>query len=205
VSGLIYIEFASRRQGVSLRQFHNVVGGAVSGWGAGGADVPLLNMARTWRIGPEPEYVCIWYSPGQGLEQIDEWERLFLSGAVDELNEPYRLAARLDRGGCYEPLLEPLRSSRGRYYGEWLDFEPGTGREDVRAFFETRRARHPDLELSLLIDRIGKLGPDPRGLAVWGLPSWGSLDGICRELDDPDAPIRLVTASCYADLGKEHI
>jgi hypothetical protein len=73
----------------------------------------------------------------------------------------------------------------------------------VRATFEQRRARHGDLTLNLLADRIGRLGPDPRALALWGLPTWAALDGIARDLDDAEAPIRLVTAGCYSQMGKE--
>jgi hypothetical protein len=65
--------------------------------------------------------------------------------------------------------------------------------------------RHPALELNLLIDRIGALGPEPRALAVWGLPTWGHLEEIARELDDADGPVRLVTASLFADFGDEQL
>ena len=71
--------------------------------------------------------------------------------------------------------------------------------------FEARREEHPDLELNLVVDRIGKLGPDPRGLAVWGVPSWGAVTEIARDLDGAEEPIRLVTASFYADFGQEQL
>jgi len=75
----------------------------------------------------------------------------------------------------------------------------------VRAEYEARRARHPELPLVMVLDRIGKLGPDPRGLAVWGLPSWGHLEGITRDLDADDGPTRLVQASLWADIGQEQL
>jgi hypothetical protein len=53
--------------------------------------------------------------------------------------------------------------------------------------------------------RIGQLGPDPRGLAVWGLPSWGACDVVARELDGVSSPVRLLTASFYADWGQEQL
>ena len=56
-----------------------------------------------------------------------------------------------------------------------------------------------------VVDRIGKLGPDPRGLAVWGVPSWGAVTEIARDLDGAEEPIRLVTASFYADFGQEQL
>jgi len=203
---LIYIEYISRRPGVGLEEFRRVAGHGQMGWAGDYADdVCVLNLGRSWRMGPEPEYLCAWYTPAQGLDRIDDWERVFTSGEADHFEEPFRLAARIDRAGCYEPLLEPVVGTKGRYYAEWLDLAPGATREDVRAFYEERRARHPQLDLNLVCDRIGKLGPDPRALAVWGIPSWGDADEVSRELDGVEAPVRLVTASFYADWGKEQL
>jgi hypothetical protein len=201
---LIYIEFISRRPGVALDAFHAVAGGGQTGWsGDYAADTAVLNLGRTWRMGPEPEYLTAWYSPTAGLERLDEWERIFKSGDAAHFEEPFRLAARIDRSGAYEPLLEPVPGTLGRYYAEFFEFAPGATRDDVRAAYEERAARHGELELNLLIDRIGRLGPDPRGLAFWGAPSYGALDAIARELDDADHPIRLVTAALYNDFGAE--
>ena len=115
----------------------------------------------------EPEYLCAWYSRNAGMERIDEWERVFRSGDADLFEEPFRLAARIDAAGCYEPLLEPVVGSKGRYYAEWFDLAPGADHDAVRSSYAARRQAHADLELNLLVDRIGKLGPDSRGLAVW--------------------------------------
>lgn len=203
---LVYLEFVSRRPGIGLHEFHTVVGGGQTGWSGDYADdIAVLNLGRSWRMGPEPEYLTAWYAPNAGLDRIDEWERVFRSGDADAYEEPFRLAGRIDRAGCYDPLLEPVVGTKGRYYAEWFDLAPGTDHDAVRASYEGRRAAHPDMELNLLVDRIGKLGPDPRGLAVWGVPSWGAVEGICRDLDGADEPIRLVTASFYADFGQEQL
>lgn len=201
---LIYIEFISRRPGVALDAFHSVAGGGQTGWaGDYDADVPVLNLGRTWRMGPEPEYLTVWYSPDAGLERLDEWERIFKAGDAASFEEPFRLAARIDRAGAYEPLLEPVNGTRGTYYAEFFDHAPGATRDDVRAAYEERAARHGELELNLLIDRIGHLGPDPRGLAFWGTTSYGALEAIVREVGDDDGPVRLVTAGFYNDFGAE--
>lgn len=201
---LVYIEYISRRPGVSLEAFHAVAGAGQTGWaGDYDADAAVLNLGRTWRMGPEPEYLCAWYSPRAGLERIDDWERIFRSGEAAHFEEPFRLAARIDRSGAYEPLLDPVPGSLGRYYAEFFDVHAEADRSDVRAFYEQRRDRYPQLELNLLVDRIGRLGPDPRGLAVWGTPSYGALDAIARELDVVERPIRLVTAAFYNDFGHE--
>jgi hypothetical protein len=113
------------------------------------------------------------------------------------------LAARLDRAGCYDPPLEPSAHSGGRYYGEYFDFAPGAERSDVTEYFRARRARS-GLELPLVADRIGTLGPDPRGVAFWALQSYGDLNTLAREVaEDSASPIGLVASGLYAELGDE--
>ena len=47
-------------------------------------------------------------------------------------------SARIDRAGCYEALLEPVRQQDGIYYAEF--FEPvGSDCRDPRAVLEARR------------------------------------------------------------------
>jgi hypothetical protein len=203
---LVYLEFVSRRPGIGLHEFHTVIGGGQTGWSGDYAeDVAVLNVGRSWRMGPEPEYLTAWYSPHAGIDRIDEWERVFRSGDADAYEEPFRLAGRIDRAGCYDPLLEPVVGSKRKYYAEWFDVAPGADHDAVRTFYEQRRGRHGDKELNLLVDRIGALGPDPRGLAVWGIDTWGAVESIARELDGLDDPVRLVTASFYADFGEEQL
>ena len=203
---LVYLEFISRRPGVGLHEFHAVVGGGQSGWaGDYGDDVTVLNVGRSWRIGPEPEYLCAWYTPTASVDRLDEWERVFRSGDADAYEEPFRLAARIDAAGCYDPLLEPVVGTKGKYYAEWFDLADGASVDDVRGWYGERRASHPDADLNLLVDRIGLLGPDPRGLAVWGISSWGASEPIARETVVAGSPIRAVTASLYADFGQEQL
>jgi hypothetical protein len=204
VTPLVYIEYISRKSGVSLQAFRQVVGSLQSGWEAHHSDddTLLLNIARTWRVGPEPEFLTVWLSPS-GLERLDQWERLYELGEEAPWNVPFRLAGSMDAAGCYEPLLEPRVGTAGRYYAEYFDLAPGASRDDVRRLFEARASRHPQLELTLLIDRIGALGPEPRGLAVWSCSAWAGLDRLAREPDGMENPIRGVRGGLYADLGKE--
>jgi hypothetical protein len=200
---LVYVEFISRRPGVSVEAFHFAAGRGQDGWSSEHSDdVLLLNMGRTFRTGPEPEYVAVWFTPGAGLERIGEWERIFASGEADHLEETFRLAARIETAGCYEPLLEPVRGRDGLYYGEYLDVASGMTRDEVAAFFADRRDRH-GITLNLLCDRIGGLGPEPRALAVWTVTSWGGLDPLVRDLDGVETPVRLVHGALYRDLGAE--
>ena len=201
---LVYIEFISRRPGVSLEAFQAVTGLGQSGWAGGyGDDRMVVNLGRTWRLGPEPEYMTVWYTPDHGLERLTEWERVFSSGEAAQFEEPFRLAARIDRGGCYVALREPVPAAEGRFYVEYFDFAPGASREDVAAHYDDRCGRHGDHELTLLIDRIGKLAPDPRAMAIWRIPDYAALNDIAVDLHDEEGPVRLVTCGLYAHTGEE--
>ena len=200
---LVYIEYISRRPGVSLEAFHEVAGRGQAGWaGEYSEDQLVLNLARTWRIGPEPEYVAVWYNAAAGLERIEEWERVFTSGEASHFEEPFKLAARIDSAGCYEALLEPVPGAGGPYYAELFEPSGSGSSEAVRSFYEDRRGRS-GLTLNLLAERIGRLGPEPPGLAIWSLPAYGALGPIATELDSVTEPVRLVAAALYADLGRE--
>ena len=70
---LVYVEFISRRPGVSVEAFYFAAGRGQPGWSNEHADdVLLLNLGRTFRTGPEPEYVAVGYTPGSGLERIGD-------------------------------------------------------------------------------------------------------------------------------------
>ena len=216
---MIYIEFTSRRPQPGLREndrgtlavesfesqlqrFHRAVAAGQSGWeGSWSEDQMILSMGRTWRLGPEPEYLTVWYTPTAGLGRLDDWDKVFRSGEADALEKPFRELARIDRAGCYEALLEPVRQQNGIYYAEL--FEPVGSDDEIRALYSKRAVAHPNLTLALCIVRIGKLAPDPGGLAVWTLPSYGALAAIARDLDDISKPVRLTTAGVYNDVGRE--
>jgi hypothetical protein len=201
---LVYIEYISRRPGVSLEAFHALAGQGQTGWSAENPEEVLLaNLGRTWRTGPEPEYLAFWYTPRQGLDRFDDWERIFRSGEADEFEEPFKIAARIDQAGSYEPLTEPTPVGTERVYLEFFDIAEESTREDVRVAYEERAGAHPELTLNFVLDRIGRLGPDPRGIAAWGLPSWANLEEIARDLDGETAPVRLVNAGMYSEFGKE--
>ena len=63
--GLVYVEYISRLPGVPLAEFQRVLIQAQQSWASGhGEDRLLLSAGRTWRLGPEPEYLHVWHSPG---------------------------------------------------------------------------------------------------------------------------------------------
>lgn len=200
--GLVYVEYISRRPGVSLGEFHRELMGAQERWASGyGEDRLLWSAARTWRLGAEPEYVHVWYSPGRGLERLDDWDVIFRAGEAERHEQTVGRVSRIDRAGCYVPLLPPIAARDGTYYAE--QFRPTGSADAVRTFYEERARRHPRLRLNLVARRIGQLAPDPGGLAIWTLPDFAALAEIAEKLDGVREPVLLEGAGTYADTGRE--
>ncbi len=216
---MVYIEFMNRRPQPGIREndrgalapesfesqlqrFHRAVLAGQSGWEGGWSeDRVIVNLGRTWRLGPEPEYMTVWHTPTAGLSRLDDWDKIFRSGEADDVERPFRELARIERAGCYEALLEPVQQQHGIYYVEF--FVPVGSCDAIRKLYVERAGSHPTFTLALCVARIGKLAPDPGGLAVWTLPSYGALAEIARDLDATSEPVQLTTAGVYNDVGRE--
>jgi hypothetical protein len=198
----VYIEYFSRRPGIDLDDFHRTVTSAQDEWSTGySADQLIIRAARTWRLGPEPEYFCVWSMPHSGLDRIDAWDRDFRTPQGIEHAGRFARVARIDIAGCYRPLLPPIAAHHGIYYAEF--FRLGANRQEIRALYEERARRHQHLTLNLLIRGIGGLAPEPRGLAVWTVPSFAMVESIAREFQTDRQTLTPVTAGTYVDIGRE--
>lgn len=203
---LLYVEFISRRPSASLEEFHDRAGRAQGAWADNyGEDQLIVNAGRSWRVGPEPEYMCVWYASAHGLERIDDWERLFQDRAERELHADFAAVARIDRAGCYTPVGVPSLAMEGRYLVEWLTLADDLAEDQLEAVFGERAARHPDHALRCLAQPLGALAPGGRGFAVWGLSSWGSADALVRDLPAPGTGVTVAEASLLADFGREQL
>jgi hypothetical protein len=202
---LLYVEFISRRPAISLEEFHERAGRAQGTWADNyGDDRMIVNAGRSWRVGPEPEYLCVWHVPAYGLDRIDDWERLFQDSGEREHHAEFEAVARIDRAGAYTPIGEPSLTTEGRYLVEWLTFADVTD-DQIAAVFAERASHHQDHALRCLARPLGALAPNGRGFAVWGLSSWGSADGLVRDLPDPASGVTVADASLYADFGHEQL
>jgi hypothetical protein len=199
---MIYVEYISRRPGIDLADFYRVVRQVQQNWESGSpADRLMLNAGRTWRLGPEPEYLCVWHVRDAGLERLGQWQQAFRDrGAVGDEATMARVA-RIDVAGCYDELSEPVPARNGLYYIEF--FRPTASGEQIRRWYEDRGKALPEFCLNLVGLRIGRLGPEPGGVAVWTVPGFGSLPRIVRQLDGLASPVELATAGLYADTGSE--
>ena len=202
----IYVEYISRRAGIALDGFQQIAGAGQLGWASRhDVDILVLNVGRTWRLGPAPEYIAIWHTPTRGIERLGEWHEIFEQHTADDLELSFNAVGRIDEAGFYDALREPVPGRGGPvYYAEFFDIADGASRDDVASWFGSRAEPGDGRTLNLVADRIGHLGPDPRGLAFWQLPSYEAIEPIARELVDAgDVPIRMVRAGVYADIGHE--
>ncbi len=205
----VYIEYISRRPGVAIDGFRQIASAGQPGWAASyDVDTLILNVGRTWRLGPEPEYVAVWHTPTRGIERLGEWAAIFETHEADHLELSFDAVGRIDEAGFYDALLDPIPGGGGPlYFAEFFDLADGASPEDVAGWFRARSGAGDGRILNLVADRIGHLGPNPRGIAFWQLPSYEAVEPIARELGDGDAdadvPIRVVRAGLYADLGRE--
>ena len=148
---LVYIEYISRRPDVDIATFiEDSLPESQEGWGDNHADDRLLlNLGRTWRLGPEPEYLGVWYTPAAGLDRLDDWDRIFQSGAVNHLERPFHDVARIDAAGCYTPLREPVAAPRRHLLRRVLS----AGRAAAEHHRLVRRARRPPAGLAIAAAR----------------------------------------------------
>ena len=111
---MIYIEYIGRRAGIELEDFHETFLRVQRAWESGASeDQLIINAARTWRIGPEPEYFTVWHTANAGFERIDEWQRIFDDRAARGYESPLKRVARMEAAGCYDALRPPLKCQSG--------------------------------------------------------------------------------------------
>jgi hypothetical protein len=168
---MYYIEFYDRQPGVSLERFHEVTLSAFPEWSRRyPEDEIVANIGRTWRLGRDP-YMLIWSC--RGFERWNEWDDIFHSNVVDDLEVPLLDVMSTYRTGFYEDLGSARpRPKSGPFYVEL--FEPSAEAADS---YESR-AQAAGIALSLLVTRIGLLGPDPAGLALFTLSALSDVERL---------------------------
>ena len=117
----------------------------------------------------------------------DDLEQPLLSGRADRRGRLLRSATR----NRSRPAMAPTTPSFSL---------PTILRIPSGASTRSRAKQHPEFTLNLLVQRIGKLAPEPGGLGRLDHPRFRSAG---TELDGVNAPVRLFAAGTYADFGRE--
>jgi hypothetical protein len=189
-NGLYYVEFYERKVGVPLSGFHELVSASFPEWTRRHPQDELVaNLGRTWRMGPHP-YLLIWGCAGFG--RLDEWDEIFHSTDVDDLEEPLLETMTTYAAGFYRDVGQPLpRPESGPFYLE--TFVPY---DSARQTY-LQRAERAGATMNLIIERVGRFGPEP-GIAVMSLQSLSDIERVCL-----DVPEWVSAVGTYATVGRE--
>jgi hypothetical protein len=104
--------------------------------------------------------------------------------------------------GCYDELFTGAVPGEGLQYIEYFKPDAGMGDEETAEFFRVRADQEPEGELNLVLRRIGLLGPEPGGMALWTFPDFASMEGIARQ-GLSGKSLKPVTVGVYRSWGKE--
>jgi hypothetical protein len=200
---MIYIEYIERDRFMDVDIFRLL--GDQTWWSGADDDADdelVAQLGRTLRIGPHPSYMAIWRC--RGFNKMDQWENYFQSDEAlrNRQGIASHKAIHFVAAGCYDEIFTGPAIGDGLQYIEY--FKPGAqiGDEDTAKFFTGRSEKESQGELNLVLRRIGLLGPDPRGIAIWTFPNFTAIERIARE-DLSGEIINPVSVGIYRPWGKE--
>lgn len=188
---MYYVEYFRRREGMALDEFRRRTTPLFREWSRREREDELIaSLGRTWRMGPDP-YILVWRC--RGVERIDEWNAIFSSSAVDDIEKPILEAMETYRSGFYReviPAAAPLDS--GFYYFESHEPWDGAG--------ESYGERAADVGGSAVLvgARVGLLGPEPGGLALVAVPTLACCEHLQRTVTPHSRE-----AGLFAPIGEE--
>ena len=98
-----YIEFVEPKEGVSQQRFQEVVKMASQRWAREHPeDELLLNIGRTWRLGPKPTYMTIWKL--KDLTTLHRWNEEFQKPDIIQKHGEFSEVATIVDAGLYADL-----------------------------------------------------------------------------------------------------
>jgi len=162
-------------------------------------DHPIAVLGRTLSLGPHPPYMAIWRC--RTLEKLDEWESYFK--ARQNLHQAAsRNAIHLSNAGCYKEAFSGPPIGGGIQYIEYFAFGLNHSENEIAHCFRKRMMIHRNGILYFVLCRMGPLGPDPGGLAIWSFENHAEIEEIVLD-GKRHTDIDIVTAGIYRKLGEE--
>lgn len=162
-------------------------------------DHPIAALGRALRTGLHPPYLAIWKC--RALESLNEWESYFRARQSLHLTAS-RNAIRLSSAGCYREAFSGPPIGDGIQYIEYFAFGPDHEESEIAHCFHERIERHRNGALNFVFCRMGALGPDPGGLAIWTFENAAEIEKIVLD-GKRHKDIDIVTAGIYRKLGEE--
>jgi hypothetical protein len=172
---MIYIEFIEREAGTPIEVFRHL-GNQQSAWSEVSTDRMILQLGRTLRLGPRPSYLCLWEIPDIG--RLDAWEEYFHSSAAAEnrRSQAMHRAISIQRAGLYDVLWHAETLDASLYLILYCEVDGAADEALVKAYRKIDTCTQ-----LLLLRRIGKAGPNPPVLAIWGGPTYVALEPLIRD------------------------
>lgn len=197
---MIFVEYIRRRPGIPdpIASYH-----ASQDW-ASPEDVLFANLVRTMKLGPEPTQMCWWQI--SGFDRIDAWERYLKSeaGRLYRAESPVPLALDFYQFGMFDLVCGKQPAAGKLHIVEFFDVAALNPTALGRAL-ETRRRRYDSnagINLTAVITRIGKIGPNPGGIAVWSADTYTAAEPLLRDMDGHDS-MHVADAGLYRVVGEE--
>jgi len=195
---LVYVEFGNRLSSASIEEFH--AESQEKFVDPQGDDHLILNLARTWRLGPTWDSLSFWANDADDLKRLDTWD-----AAVDPYTAPlrqFRKVTRIVRAGFYKPLFAPAPGNAPFFYIEFTQPRSRSGAARLTALRRRAEALGEGIELVAGLERIGMLGPDPGDLVIWGLDQLSRIERFSAAEKGSEESIEV--AGVYARYGKEY-
>ena len=198
---MIFAEFIERDRRMPL-EIHRVFSKQDQWTGEG--DEQVVNIARTKAIGPQPACLCCWRI--KDISRMDEWEAYFQTAEFREDVVEWATYHALDfqRAGLYDEVIETAMPRDGLHFVEFFGAGEAVSDEEIHHHFRKRGKKHAAGRLNALLRRVGLLGPDPGGLAIWTFPDYVEMEGIAREVHG-ESPLRPNAVGLYRNVGQESI
>lgn len=195
---MIYIEFMEHVHSNPMEMPRGVKGQAP--WpdiDPGSRDHPVAVLGRALSLGPQPPFLAIWRC--RTMEKLDEWGAFF-TARENFHSSASRNAIHLSQAGCYEEVFVGPPMEEGIQYIEYFSFPMGSETSAVEEVFRKRAELYQHGRLNLVLCRMGPLGPEPGGLAVWTFPSHGHIEEIVMD-DRWQKEASIVRSGIYRKLG----
>ncbi|HNY66277.1 MAG TPA: hypothetical protein PKM41_12650 [Deltaproteobacteria bacterium] len=162
-------------------------------------DRPVAVLGRALSLGPQPPYLAIWRC--HALEKLDQWDSFF-KARHNLHSKASREAIHLSHAGCYEEVHTGPPIGEGIQYIEYFNFTMGREKASIAELYSKRAELYRHGTLNLVLCRMGPLGPDPGGLAIWTFPGHGDMEEIIVD-DRWQKEVDIVRAGIYRKLGEE--
>lgn len=198
---MIYAEFIERDRAIPL-EIHQYFS-KQDQWNEEG-DEQVMNIARTKAVGPQPACLCCWRI--RDISRMDEWEAHLPSVESRRDVAEWATYHALDfrRAGLYDEVIETSMPEEGLHYVEVFAAGANVANEEMQQHFRARSRKHSAGQLNALLHRVGLLGPEPGGIAVWTFSNYVEMESIARESHD-DTLLRPVAVGLYRNTGQESI